>query len=195
MKIYNVAIIDDHLLFAEGIAKIISEHKEFNLVFISSDAIDLHQKLLHHKVDILILDINISTQENGILLMEKLRITTGNALKIMMLSMYQPIDLGLDLTAFQGDAYVLKTSGKIILKDALFSIIKGEQYFDSNINDAIPIRDSFTDGLKLTKREKEIAFLLSTGKKSKEIASLLFISEFTVKTHRKNISEKLRNSQ
>jgi DNA-binding NarL/FixJ family response regulator len=90
---------------------------------------------------------------------------------------------------------VLKTSGKAILKDALHSMINEEVYFDVHINDSIPIRDSFTTGLSLTKREKEIAALLSAGKTSKEIAGILFISEHTVKTHRKNISEKLKTNE
>jgi DNA-binding NarL/FixJ family response regulator len=195
MKMYNVAIVDDHLLFAEGIGKIVCEQPEFKLVFISSKTSDLIEKIEREKVNILILDINISSEVNGIVMMEKIKNAYGSKIKIMLLSMYQPIDLGLDLTAYIGDAYVLKTSGKAILKDALHSMINEEVYFDVHINDSIPIRDSFTTGLSLTKREKEIAALLSAGKTSKEIAGILFISEHTVKTHRKNISEKLKTNE
>ena len=43
----------------------------------------------------------------------------------------------------------------------------------------------------LTSREKEIVAFLKNGKQNKEIAELLFLSEFTVKTHRQNIMRKL----
>jgi len=45
----------------------------------------------------------------------------------------------------------------------------------------------------LTKREKEILLLLFDGLKSKEIASKLFISDHTVKNHRKSIKSKLKS--
>jgi DNA-binding NarL/FixJ family response regulator len=106
--------------------------------------------------------------------------------------MYQPIDIGLSIAQLNGAAYVLKTSGKIILENALKSILINDQSFiDPNVQSTPPIRDNFTDGLRLTKREKEIIELLSHGMKNKEIAQQLFLSEHTVKTHRKNIVEKL----
>jgi DNA-binding CsgD family transcriptional regulator len=53
------------------------------------------------------------------------------------------------------------------------------------------MEDDFTAQLKLTKREKEIISLIAEGKSTKEIADTLFLSELTIKTHRKNISKKL----
>ncbi|HEU4903830.1 MAG TPA: LuxR C-terminal-related transcriptional regulator, partial [Flavisolibacter sp.] len=44
----------------------------------------------------------------------------------------------------------------------------------------------------LSKREKEVLRLLAKGQNSTEIAEALFISEATVKTHRKNIRNKLQ---
>jgi DNA-binding CsgD family transcriptional regulator len=44
---------------------------------------------------------------------------------------------------------------------------------------------------QLTKREKDIVELIAKGKSNKQIAEALFLSELTVKTHRKNIKNKL----
>lgn len=109
----------------------------------------------------------------------------------MILSMYQPSDIGLNLVNFKGDAYVLKISGKNILEEAFEGMKKGVLYLDPNIIVAHTFEDSFTQQLRLTKREKEIISLIAIGKTSKEIAETLFVAELTIKTHRKNIGKKL----
>jgi len=189
MRKINIAITDDHLLFAEGIANIIAQQPGMELAFIASSAAEMLNLLKQQPVDILILDINLSPY-NGIELTSQLKQKYPN-LKIMILSMYQPTDIGLDLASFKGDAYVLKISGKHILEAALESIKNAILYFDPNIVIVQPVKDAFTSQLKLTKREKEIICLIALGKSTKDIATQLFLSELTIKTHRKNISEKL----
>lgn len=95
------------------------------------------------------------------------------------------------MPALRSDAYVLKISGKHILEAAIESMKQNVVYFDPNIEIIQPVKDGFTTQLKLTKREKEIISMIALGKSTKEIASQLFLSELTIKTHRKNISEKL----
>jgi DNA-binding NarL/FixJ family response regulator len=191
MKTFNIAIIDDHLLFAEGIGRIITELPFCKLTWIQSDTSGLVKKIDATGVDLLILDINISPNENGLDILNKLK-QSHPTLKIMLLSMYQPMDIGIELSHFLGEGYVLKTSGKTILENALEQMLLHEKkYIDPNVQNTPTIRDQFTNNLRLTKREKEIIELLAQGKKNKEIATHLFLSEHTVKTHRKNIAEKL----
>ena len=189
MKKYKVGITDDHLLFAEGISNIIATKLDMELVFITGNADEMFMLLQQHQPDFLLLDVNLPPH-NGIKLLHQLK-KENEQLSIMILSMYQPIDIGLDIKNFEGDAYVLKISGKNILEDALESMKKGIQYFDPNIMQLTIVEDTFTSQLKLSKREKEIISLIALGKTSKEIAAMLFLSELTIKTHRKNISEKL----
>jgi DNA-binding NarL/FixJ family response regulator len=189
MKIYNIGITDDHLLFAQGISNLIAEREDLNLSFIASSAEEMFDLLKQHPVDFLLLDINLPP-DNGLELMSQLK-PVYKDLKIMLLSMYQPADIGLDTTNFKGDAYVLKISGKHILEEAFDCMKRNVQYLDPNIIARPDYEDTFTKQLRLSKREKEIISLISLGKTSKEIASMLFLSELTIKTHRKNISEKL----
>lgn len=189
MKIYKIGVTDDHVLFAEGISNIIANKTDMELSFIASSAPELFELLKIHSIDFLLLDINLPPF-NGIEILRQLK-KEQPILKIMILSMYQPIDIGITVDNFKGDAYVLKISGKHVLEAALESMKADKQYFDPNILTINPVQDSFTNQLKLSKREKEIISLIAMGKTSKEIAGLLFLSELTVKTHRKNISEKL----
>lgn len=186
---YKIAIADDHRLFADGLATIIREDPELNLIFTVDNTQLLEEQIKTHNVDLLILDINIPP-DNGITLLPKLQKNLPQ-LRVMVLSMYQPYDIDLNMDSFSGDAYVLKTSGKEVLLEALTCLKKGKKYFDPNIRVTSPLKDNFTMKFKLTKREKEIISLMAAGKSTKEIATELFLSELTVRTHRRNISEKL----
>ncbi|MFN4007146.1 MAG: LuxR C-terminal-related transcriptional regulator [Chitinophagaceae bacterium] len=189
MKVYRVGIADDHLLFAEGISNIIQQQPALELVFITGDGKNLVELITEHAIQILLLDIKIPPL-NGLELLPKLKAHFPR-LKVMIISMYQPTDIQLDLKQFIGDAYVLKISGREILEDALQALVNNQQYFDPNIVYKKRHTEHIAAELKLTKREKEIIALIAAGKTSKEIAAQLYLSELTVKTHRKNISEKL----
>lgn len=189
MKIYNVGITDDHLLFAQGISNLIASRPDLKLAFVAGSVPEMFDHLAERPVDFLLLDINLPPH-NGLAILSQLK-NEHKKMKIMILSMYQPADIGLDLANFKGDAYVLKISGKDILEAAFDAMSNGVPYFDSNIIPKQTQEDAFTQQLRLTKREKEIISLIALGKTSKEIAEMLFLSELTIKTHRKNISEKL----
>jgi DNA-binding NarL/FixJ family response regulator len=189
MKKYSIGITDDHLLFAEGISNMITNREDLSLSFVAATVTEMFAFLRQSPVDFLLLDVNLPPF-NGLELLPQLK-QEHKEMKIMILSMYQPADIGLDLTNFKGDAYVLKISGKHILEEAFEAMSKGIIYLDPNIIYQKTQEDAFTQQLRLTKREKEIISLIASGKTSKEIAGLLFLSELTIKTHRKNISEKL----
>ena len=120
MKKYKIAITDDHLLFAEGISNLIVSKPDMELAFIAASAPEMFLLLQQHAVDFLILDINLPPY-NGLALISQLK-EEYKQLKIMILSMYQPTDIGLELSGFKGDAYVLKISGKHILEAAIESM-------------------------------------------------------------------------
>jgi DNA-binding CsgD family transcriptional regulator len=68
-------------------------------------------------------------------------------------------------------------------------VLKNKRYFDPNLE--IHPNAPGMNKVILTYREKEIVAFLKLGKQNKEIAELLFLSEFTIKTHRQNIMRKL----
>ena len=92
--------------------------------------------------------------------------------------------------------YMLKDSNSSELKNAIFSIIEGEDYIQPSL---IPMLNSKllemdSDKVKLdllTRREYEVLKLLTEGMFNKEIAMKLNISERTVKNHVSNIFKKI----
>ena len=189
MKVYKIGIVDDHVLFSEGISRIISQRADFSLSFSINTLEGLEEIIREQAIDILILDVNVPPG-NGIQAIEPLKFAFPG-LQIMILTMYQPSDIGLQIRNFTGDAYLLKISGKHIFEEALTSLTEHIPYFDPNIIETTIEAVKDNPYIKLTKREKEIIALIAEGKTSKEIAGKLYLSELTIKTHRKNISEKL----
>ena len=189
MKTFNIGLVDDHLLFAEGIGNMLSGKPDLNISFITSSVTEMFDLLIHHPIDILLLDINMPPF-NGLDLIPRLK-TAYPKMKVMVLTMYQPMDIGLNMQLFMGDAYVLKISGKQILEEAFSHLLNQQSYIDPNIITPSVHEDAQKQKVKLTKREIEIVRLIVAGKTTKDIAQELYLSELTIKTHRKNISEKM----
>lgn len=189
LSMLRVGIADDHLLFADGIAQLIGQNKRLNLQFIVSNSDDLFRELDLQLPDILMLDVRFGPLDG----MEILRAIHQKKLpiKVILLSMFQPSDLGILPEQVVSNGYVLKTSGKEILEEAIETVLSGARYLDPHIFDKKIQADVIKGKMSLTRREQEICSLIASGKTSREIAEILNISELTVKTHRKNIAFKL----
>ena len=83
--------------------------------------------------------------------------------------------------------YIRKTSGALDVKTALSRVIKGGHYRDWDS----AIQAIETASLSLTRRQEEILMCIADGNSNKQIASLLNISESTVKRHVYNLFKAL----
>jgi DNA-binding NarL/FixJ family response regulator len=189
-KKVSIAIAEDHPYFSKGVANTLELSKRYRINGFIEKAADILSHINLHQPDILILDINLSG-DNTLKLLPEIK-KQNQLIKILILSMYLPNEVDYNLSAQYIDSYVLKNSGAEILSTALEHIIKGEKYTDPNVDSIInSISDKFVNKIKLSSREIEILELLKKGFSNKVIAEKLFISELTVKTHRKNIMQKM----
>lgn len=186
----RILLVDDHPFFSEGLMNALRPHPEYIVVSSIQSGNDVMAAVRANEPDVLILDINLPGI-NGLELLPGLK-QKYPQLKIMLLSMYMPADIRLDPEKQPIDAYVLKNSGTDILLAALEQVTAGERFFDPNIQSTNHhANDNFSRKLKLSSRELEILQLLKDGYSNKEISQKLFLSELTVKTHRKNIMTKM----
>ena len=90
--------------------------------------------------------------------------------------------------------YVLKNSSKEELTEAIQTVYEGGIYFSGEAGAALSAyQKSAKDEVPvLTPREKEILELIAEGYTNPQIAEKIFLSQFTVDSHRKNLLAKLK---
>lgn len=204
MNSIRVVIADDHLLFQQGLKKILEDEKEINIEVVAqaSSGRELIRILKSAQPQVVLLDLNMPGID-GLEAFKEIK-AWNSSLKVIALTMYD--DIKIIKTALKAgmDAYILKQYGKeeVInaIKDVMLDKIymgKGISFSNNKIivnNNATKFDDKFVRTHKLTKRELEILQLIGEALSNKEIAKELFISDQTVSVHRKNIMRKLNVS-
>ena len=90
--------------------------------------------------------------------------------------------------------YILKNSSKEELMSAIKAVNKGDTYFSGEAGEALTAynRAAKTALPEISPREKEILGLIAEGYTNPQIAEKIFLSTFTVDSHRKNLLAKLQ---
>jgi len=198
--VIRIIIADDHVLFLDGLKRVLSESEAFNfdIVGTATSGQEVVRLVKMNKPHIVFLDLNMPGKD-GLVVLEEIR-AWNKEIKVVVVTMY---DKGkIVKAAIKGGCkgYILKMYGKHELFAAVESVLSGETYIGQGINftsQGIPKKqdvrfdDSFIQRHKLTKRELEILKLISQALSNKQIGKELFISDQTVSVHRKNIMRKL----
>lgn len=192
MKIRTL-IIDDHSLFNDGLALILKESSDFEVV---GQVYDSRKAAFACQVlspNLILLDYNMPYL-NGLEVIEVIRKFLFNP-KVVIISMYadkKEINL---FKASNVDGFLTKTSSSVELITSLNKVMAGEKVIHTGRpRKENSVKDFFALKHQLTKREYEIVMWLKDGKTTEEIANDLGLSYLTVETHRKNINAKLKLS-
>ncbi len=183
----NIMIVDDHQLFLDGLGRILEEETDFSIIGLYNDLEDLFRALETTKPDLLILDIRLS-KLNGIEGCYRVKQTYPD-IKILFISMFETVITISECKKAGAEGFLPKTTEAFLVKDTIRKILHGEKIFITPENCENSINDSVIS--LISKREKEIIRLLCEGLTVKKIAGVLYISEYTVETHKKNIFRKL----
>jgi DNA-binding NarL/FixJ family response regulator len=190
----NIAIVEDNVEIREGLAVLINGSDGFHCVATFANAEDALVDLLKARPDVVLMDINLPRM-SGIECTRKLKqIQPG--LPVMVLTVYDDDDKIFDSLAAGASGYILKKTPPAKLLEAIVELHNGGSPMSSRI--ARKVVETFRstevsskDTENLSKRELEILSYLAKGYQYKEIAETLFISIETVRTHIRNIYEKL----
>lgn len=193
----KVSIVEDDEGVRESLATLINDAEGFQCVSSHATAEDALLHIPEKKPDVVLMDINLPNM-SGIDCVRKLKETAPQT-QIMMLTMYEDPEQIFNSLAAGASGYLLKRTPHAKLLDAIQEVQRGAspmsgkiarvvvQYFQKKSQPA-------TDGQALSKREQEILELLSKGYRYKEIADTLSISFDTVRSHLRNIYDKLHVS-
>jgi DNA-binding NarL/FixJ family response regulator len=194
----QVAVVDDHPLFREGVANTLSASPNIEVVGqgeTAEDAIRLARDLLP---DVLLLDI--SMKGGGITAAREIS-AAYPVVKIVMLTVSEREEDVVASLKAGARGYILKGVTARDLVRVVQSIHAGEAYVSPTLAASLLLEwregpggtnaaASPLDGL--TERERQILELLATGRSNKEIARALDLSEKTVKHYMTNILQKLQ---
>ncbi len=200
MNPIKVLVVDDHALFRRGITAVLANHENLEVVGEASDGLEAIEKAEAIVPDIVLMDLNMP-HCSGLEATQALQ-TKMPQVNILVLTVS---DNEADLFAavkFGAKGYILKNTEPEELIQAILHITQGGVIVSPIMatklltefkgleaegkREAIQETDS-----NLSPREGEVLQLVAQGATNKQIADSLFISENTVKTHLRNIMEKL----
>ena len=190
----NIIIVDDHLIFRQGLKSIITLENIANVIGEASNGLELMSLLVDLKPDLVLMDIDMPHM-NGLEATEK-AIELMPELKIIAFSMFSDEEYYYKMIDRGVKGFILKTSGINELENAIHNVMSGDSYFSNELLRKIinnfgrpnTIKQTALDNL--TDREIEVLQQICLGLSTEEIAEKLFISPKTVKSHKSNLLEK-----
>jgi DNA-binding NarL/FixJ family response regulator len=200
----TVLLVDDHALFRQGLASLLSAHDGIEVVGQAANGEEALDKAIELVPDLILMDINMPGI-NGLEATKRIKEELPHT-RIVILTVSEDDHDLFDAVRNGAEGYLLKT----LRAEELFELLKGVFQGEAPISPSMArkLLNEFAQLSKrqpangsnhpsepkddLTRREKEVLQLLSDGATDKEIAAQLCISRRTVKNHVHNILEKLQ---
>lgn len=192
----RIILADDHKIVRDGIRALIETQEGFEVVAEAMDgriAVSLAEQL---SPDVVIMDIGMP-ELNGIDAM--CQIAKANPeIKVIALSMYSDRHFVTEMLKAGAKGYLLKDCAFDELVHAIRVVSSNQIYLSPGIAGMV-VEDYLknvsaterTVYAVLTEREREVLKLLAEGNNNRNIGRMLYISEKTVETHRRQIMHKL----
>lgn len=194
----KLVIADDHHVVRRGLIFFLNTQQDIEVIGEASNGEEALQLIKELHPDIVIMDLSMP-KLNGIEATEQIK-NEGLLVKVMILTSFYDQDHILPAIEAGAAGYYVKDSDPDELVTAIRKIYEGEKQFHSKITTQLvsaltnksESKSEETIHDKLTKREMDVLKEITRGKSNKEIASSLFITEKTAKTHVSNILAKLQ---
>jgi DNA-binding NarL/FixJ family response regulator len=193
----RVLIADDHPIFREGLARVISRDARLEIVAEAEDGDEAVAKMAEASPDVAVLDLDMPGRD-GFAVARAVR-EARMSVKVIILTSHKNEELFRSAIDLGVDGYVLKDGAIIEIVNAIRAVAAGRNYFSAELstyllnraNRAADLADRKPSIKDLTPAELRVLKLIAEEKTSKEIADLLCISIRTVEHHRSHICEKL----
>jgi DNA-binding NarL/FixJ family response regulator len=182
----RVLSVDDHLLLREGVAALLANQSDLELVAEASNGREAIDQFRRHLPDVTLMDLQMP-EMNGVDAMMAICEEFPSA-RIIVLTTYVGDALVLRALKAGARAYLLKSLLRKELLETIRLVHAGQKRIDPSVATELA-EHAMDDALSL--RELDVLRLIARGNANKAIASQLSITEETVKGHVKNILAKL----
>jgi len=182
----RILCVDDHPLMREGIAAVIRNEPDFQLVAEASSGREAIEKYRAEMPDIALMDLRLP-DISGIDALVAIRREFSNAQVIMLTTFEGDVEIHRALEA-GARGYMLKSMPRKHLVEVIRKVAGGKKHIPQEVLAQLA---EYMGNETLSPREVEVLEKVAGGNRNSDIAALLFISEETVKGHIKHIMEKL----
>ncbi len=199
-QIIRIGLVEDQLLFRQGVKSIIESWEKMSVIFESEDGFSVKEKLekLPQVPDVMLVDLSLpdngDEKFNGLDLTKELK-KYYPEIKVLILSVNNDEFFISQLIENGANGYLSKNCPPQEIYDAIVAMYSKGSYINAETLRVIQSRLSgklspSTDDLTLTKRELEVLKLVCQQLTAEEIGQKLFISTKTVNGHRNNLLQK-----
>ena len=182
----TVLVVDDHALVRTGVANIINQEPDLQVVAEAGNGLEAVEAYERHRPDVTLLDLRMPVME-GVDAVRLIRERDANA-RVIVLTTYDTDDEITQALKAGAKAYVLKDISATDLIACIRDVLAGKTYLAPAA--AAKLAEGVTR-VQLTPREMAALRSMANGKSNKEIARELGISDRTVKTHLGHLFGKL----
>jgi len=186
----RVLIVDDHNLFAEGLAQLLKDR--YQVVGLIGDGSQLVQSVSRLHPDVVLLDVSMPTV-GGLEVLRQLKARRADC-RAIVLTMHADARLAAEALKAGASGFLLKESSGEEVTMALDAVLQGRMYITSTLTkEILSLMSGPTEpgGVKLTPRQHDVLRLIVQGKRVKEIAAGLDLSPRTVEAVKYQIMKEL----
>ena len=187
----NIAIVDDHTLFRNGLAALMNEFEELNVIFSAGNGEQMQQMLAKSPLpDIILMDINMPVMD-GYKATAWLKETYPN-IKVLALSMFDDEKAVIGMIKNGACGYVLKESKPREVLEAIKTIFSKGVYINELVSGKLLYSIANQENAPLfSAKEIEFLKLCCSELTYKEIADRMCVSPRTVDNYRESLFQKL----
>ena len=189
----RIALADDHAIVREGLKRILSAVRDFEVVGEAADGTQVLQLVRDTDIDLLLLDLSMPGR-SGMELIRQVKAEKPRV-RILILSMHQETQYAVRAIKSGANGYLTKESASAELEQAPRKIASGGADVSADVAQqlalgAMPGRE-IAPHASLSQREFEVFRHLLAGASVTEIAQQLHLSVKTVSTHKMHLMQKL----
>jgi len=186
----RVFIVDDHPLVIEGIHSLLANESNIHWAGHALSAAACNAYFDKNDADVILMDINLP-DKSGIDLCTEIKKKKPGTQVLALSTLNQPSYIR-KMVESGASGYILKNADKEEMISAIEDVANGKTHMCAEALEVIRHTYNAETGKPiLTRREKEILALIAEGMTNAEMSEKLFVSQWTVDSHRKSIMTKL----
>jgi DNA-binding NarL/FixJ family response regulator len=197
-------VVDDQPLVRAGIVMLINAEDDITVVAEAADGAEALTKIRAERPDVVLMDVRMPGTDGvtatRAVVDEGLTAHSGQPIGVIILTTYHIDEAVYAALRAGASGFLLKDAAPAEIVNAIRSVVAGEAWLDPAV--ARRLIDEFAarpephtptpaEMAQLTPREREVLSLMARGLSNADVATELFISEATVKTHLARVMMKL----